>query len=353
MTKENTSSTGAQSQELILYHYKFSPYAKRVVWYLNLRKIPYTQCLQPPILPRPDTIALGTHYRRIPILSIGLDIYLDTRLILSKLEDLYPASTSYPALSPSPSDQGLTQLLSIWTIETLFAKAAALIPSDMPLAKDARFRKDREDFSGRSWDEADRERKRAEALVDIRGAFELLETTFFADGRDWVLGGERPGLGDVEGLFAFVLWGIPTVWPFHWLQTLHGALPPDHISPAHFPKVFSWISRFQFHVSSLASANRPRTIKGDEALRITHAASFAEPSIGVDEQDPSGLRAGERVEVWPTDSGSAKPHRDRGRLVGLSAKEAVVETEGQGVKGVRVHTPRRGFRVRRLPEGRL
>ncbi|PBP19658.1 glutathione S-transferase, partial [Diplocarpon rosae] len=163
----------------------------------------------------------------------------------SKLEDLYPPCPSHPALSSSePSDQGLSQLLSIWTIETLFTKAAALIPSDMPLAKDARFRKDREDFSGRSWDEADRERRRREALVDVRDAFELLETRILADGREWVLGGEGPSLGDIE------------VWLFHWLTTLHGALPPDLISPIHFPKVFSWISRFQSCPLSPPSRNR-------------------------------------------------------------------------------------------------
>ncbi|PBP16448.1 hypothetical protein BUE80_DR012844 [Diplocarpon rosae] len=119
----------------------------------------------------------------------------------------------------------------------------------MPLAKDTRFRKDREDFSGRSWDEADRERRRQEALVDVRDAFELLETKFLADGRDWILEGEGPSLGDIEG--------------------------------------------------------------------------------------------------------SAKQHRDRGRLVGLSAKEVVLETEGQGTKSVRIHTPRRGFRVRRLQASNL
>jgi hypothetical protein len=37
----------AFSRDIILYLYTFSPYARRVVWYLNLRKIPYTQCVGP------------------------------------------------------------------------------------------------------------------------------------------------------------------------------------------------------------------------------------------------------------------------------------------------------------------
>ncbi len=30
---------------IVLYHYTFSPYARRIVWYLTLRGIPYSQCV--------------------------------------------------------------------------------------------------------------------------------------------------------------------------------------------------------------------------------------------------------------------------------------------------------------------
>lgn len=43
---------------------------------------------QPPVMPRPDAARLGIGYRRIPILAISRDIYLDTRLQLQKLEKL-------------------------------------------------------------------------------------------------------------------------------------------------------------------------------------------------------------------------------------------------------------------------
>ncbi|KAL2071652.1 hypothetical protein VTL71DRAFT_12887 [Oculimacula yallundae] len=329
------------SEEIILYHYTFSPYAKRVVWYLNLRRIPYTQCLQPPILPRPSLKALGTSYRRIPILSIGKDIYNDTRLILQKLNEFYPSSERYPGISSEGLGGGVEKLLEFWTVNGLFARAAALIPKDLPLSKDEKFRKDREDFSGRKWDAEAAERNRTEALVEIRNAFELMETTILADGRDWLAGGEKPGMADIEA-----------VWPFHWLTTLPGALPPPLVSPTQYPKVFAWISRFDASTRSAAkSLGKPKTIKGDEAISITQKAGFAEEEeLRVDELDPSGLKRGEWVEVWPTDSGSK--HKDCGRLVGLSAREVVVETEG-GVRGVRVHAPRGGFRVRRVEGGKL
>lgn len=154
-------------------------------------------------MPRPDIAAIGTSYRRIPILSIGKDIYNDTRLILSVLAQHYPPSTAHPALPSSPSQTGVEKLLEHWAVHGLFKAAAALIPSEMPLLKDEKFRKDREDFTGTSWSAENVERGRAEALVEVRNAFSLLEETMLGDGREWVLGTEGPGLGDIEGEFLF------------------------------------------------------------------------------------------------------------------------------------------------------
>jgi hypothetical protein len=160
-------------------------------------------------MPRPDISSLGTAYRRIPLLSIGRDIYLDTRLILSKLQTLLPPSSAHPALtspSPSPNQATLTKLLEHWAIDAgMFNRAAALIPSDMPLLKDPKFTKDREDYTGRSWSKENIERARPEALVEIHAAFEFFEGTVLADGREWVLGGrEGPMLADIEGMLFIV-----------------------------------------------------------------------------------------------------------------------------------------------------
>ena len=31
--------------KIILFHYSYSPYARRITWYLALRGIPYSQCV--------------------------------------------------------------------------------------------------------------------------------------------------------------------------------------------------------------------------------------------------------------------------------------------------------------------
>ncbi|KAH6631051.1 hypothetical protein B0J18DRAFT_422963 [Chaetomium sp. MPI-SDFR-AT-0129] len=249
--EEQNTMTPLNTPPVILYHYPYSPYARRVVWYLRLRGISYMQCLQPPTLPRPD---LSTHlalaYRRIPLLAVGRDLYLDTRLILHKLEALWPESHTSLGMSPSlpdplprdnlPRDQGvahtekqkqaplgappgtdalaLQRLLSVLTTSTdLFFRAAALLPAEtLPLLRDPKFQRDRRDFFGGGGSsttdgqdargvvvddsssaspgkEEDQSRAfeaaatKAEALREIHDVMSFLEDTLLADGRAWIL----------------------------------------------------------------------------------------------------------------------------------------------------------------------
>ena len=152
---------------------------------------------QPPVLPRPDLNALGVKYRRIPVMAIGRDIYCDSRIMLQKLEEMFPEG----ALGASTAEEkALEKLLEIWSIEAgVFVRASQLIPVEMPLLKDPKFAKDREDYSGRPWSKEAIAANRPEALSAIRNAFSFLETGLLADGRKWVLKGDQPTLADIEG----------------------------------------------------------------------------------------------------------------------------------------------------------
>lgn len=69
-------------------------------------------------MPRPDVARLGIAYRRIPLLSIGRDVYLDTRLILQKLEALYPPSAAHPPLSARTGEHAaIERLLSRYAVD--------------------------------------------------------------------------------------------------------------------------------------------------------------------------------------------------------------------------------------------
>ena len=130
-------------------------------------------------------------------MSIGRDVYCDTRLILHKLEKKFPSG----ALSASQPDQkAVEELLASWTIDGgVFVRAAQTLPPEMPLLNDLKFKKDREDYSGSSWDKDAIRAMRPEGLTHIRDAFAFLETGLLADGRDWVLRTEKPSLADIEG----------------------------------------------------------------------------------------------------------------------------------------------------------
>ena len=207
------------------------------------------------------------------------------------------------------------------------------------MLKDEKFKRDREQYTGRSWKKEDMDAVRPEALADMRTAFENLEEGLLADGREWVLGTQAPSLADIEA-----------IWPFHWLTTMKGALPPHIISPKQLPKVFAWIDRFNAAISVAKSKGpKPVTLKSEQAIKTVASSDFVvsggKKKPVVDESDPLGLKAGQEVEVWPTDTGMR--NHDRGVLVGLDRKETVVEVQGQkSEEKIRMHFPRGGFRIK-------
>ncbi|KAL6856514.1 hypothetical protein J3F83DRAFT_718317 [Trichoderma novae-zelandiae] len=327
------------TSEIILYHYGVSPFARRAVWYLALRGIPYNQCLQPGMLPRPDVARLGISYRRIPILSIGRDIYLDTRLQLPKLEAMYP---ELPRLGASAPDQkGIERLFSAFIIDGgIFQQGVKLLPTDLPFLKDPRYFKDRGDFMGAELSVEGMKKVRPEALGEIAAAFEMMETTFLADGREWILKTEKPGLADIEA-----------VWVFHWLSGIPGALPKERFSADKFPRVYAWIGRFQEAVTAAKKrVAKPKTLDGEEAARVIEGSSWNEEEGTVDEDDPlvvaEGLKKGGMVTISPTDTGRA--HKDVGKLVSLDKDEVVIEVKTAKGESVRVHAPRHGYKLRRF-----
>ncbi|TVY32344.1 hypothetical protein LOCC1_G008510, partial [Lachnellula occidentalis] len=231
----------------------------------------------------------------------------------------------------------LQALLESWVIDAaLFARAAQLIPVDMPLLNDPVFVKDREDFSGRSWSKRALEKARPEALVEVRGRFEVLERGLLGDGREWIGGAEGPSVLDIEA-----------VWVPHWLRGMKGALPSDYISATQFPLTFAWIQRFETATKAAASASPPAPkITPEEALRIVSKGGFPEPEGDVDVNDPSGLANGDEIEIWPVDSGFN--HKDRGSLIKLDGEEVVIKGQTEKGAAVRIHCPRHGFRVRKV-----
>lgn len=138
--------------------------------------------------------------------------------------------------------------------------------------------------------------------------------------------------------------GEVAIWPFDWLIDMKGALPPSYISETQFPKVYAWVKRFREALKTAkASAPKPVTLKGGDALpQITNGRPIKTQNT-VDQNDPVGLSKGDAVEVWPIDSGFS--HHDVGTLLSLTADEVVLATKASNGTQVAVHMPRWGFRV--------
>jgi glutathione S-transferase len=306
-------------------HFAFSSYQ------IILNKTPQ---IQPPFMPRPDLASISVAYRRMPLLALGKDVYIDSRLILSKLESLYPSSPLTPS---TPAGAGIKALFESYNTDGgIFANCVKLMPYWFAASalQNKAFVDDRARLSGgRRMTAEAMEKGRPDALQHMRQVFELLETTFLADGRSWILGSEGPSTADIDA-----------VWPFAWLlkeRGMAGALPEEFFNAHIYPKTYAWVGRFMNEVAARRKdLARPPTALDGQAMKSRVLASSAPlQQTSFSDADPLGLRPGDTVEAYPTDYGQA--HRDRGTLVGLTVTEVVIRNE----QGLHIHLPRWNFRV--------
>jgi glutathione S-transferase len=325
----------APNEKPIVFHYPQSIYSHRVLWYLWLRNIPYDECIQPPVMPRPDLASIGVGYRKMPVLSIGKDVYCDSRLIISKLEELYPNSDLAPSTT---AEAGVRKLFESYTVDGgIFENAVKLIPywTDASLLQNKAFLDDRQKLmGGRRMTKEAMEAGRPDGLQHMRQAFELLETTFLADGRDWILGAKGPTVADIDA-----------VWPFEWLVVDRGmreSLPEELISETIYPKVYAWVRRFMSLVEKRkVSCPKPTTLDGKTMASNMLGTASSSDDIGFVANDPLDVKQGDQVSVFPSDYGQMDP--TIGALVGLSTNEVVIRND----QGVHVHFPRWNFAIKR------
>lgn len=324
--------------KITLFHYPFSPWSQKITLYLAIRKIPYVSCIQPVTLPRPDlTNGLGVNYRRIPILSIGRDIYCDTLLVLEKLEELYPYGPGeVKRCGTNGTERALERLLEKWTDVVVFKYAAAAIPTSLDAVRDKTFIDDRTELWGRDWAVDHQDSLRPEGLAVLRSNIQFLEESLLEDGREWVLGGEDMTLADIHA-----------AWIFVWLSEMDGALPESIFGRKEYPKVWAWFDRYTKTRGPALDAMEKDGLRVEEdgkaAVARIMKSDFGEKEGQVDARDPMGLKKGEQVRGYPTDTGFN--HKDTGRLVALTSQEAVLSSEGEGGVEVRVHHPRWQFLV--------
>ena len=81
-------------------------------------------------------------------MSIGKDVYLDSGIMMTHLEEFFPPSEQRPAFLSKETIE-LAALLDKLTVDaTIFSNAAAIVPPDFSLFKDRRFVEHRSWFYG-------------------------------------------------------------------------------------------------------------------------------------------------------------------------------------------------------------
>ncbi|KAG9701510.1 hypothetical protein KCU69_g7323, partial [Aureobasidium melanogenum] len=323
------------SEEIILFHYSVSIYSHKVLWYLKLAGIKYSECIQPPIMPRPDLAALGISYRRIPLLAIGRHVYCDSRLILQVLQERHPLH----GVPMSRSDKAIQRLLQDWTNDQIFWHATRCLPFERSAAASSpAFLNDRSEALGRPFRIEDMIKERPESYGYIRAMFQTLES-FLEDGRDWIVGSEKLSLADIDAVYIA-----------QWIVTnplMEGATPEGFISEKLFPKTYAWVYRFKQALRDAESgATVATTLGGKEVFDKITSAPVTILQGDISDTDPLGLKIGQKVSIYPTDW--ASKHVDHGELVMLAADQVCI----QNAQGVLIHFPRWNFRIQAVEEGR-
>ncbi|KAG9187909.1 hypothetical protein G6011_05780 [Alternaria panax] len=323
------------TEKPIVFHYEGSIFSHRVLWYLWLRGIPYDECLQPAFMPRADLELIGVGYRRIPIMAVGKDVYCDSRLIVSKLESLYPNS----ALSPyTPTEIGIRKLFESWTIDGgIFANSVKMMPywQEASFLSNKAFVDDRQKLTGRRFTVEALEAGRPDGAQHLQQAFDMLETTFLADGREWILSTQEPSLADIDA-----------VWPFKWLISdprMKESLPAEQFNAKTYPKVFAWVKRFVTELEKKKEMlPKPSALDGKAMGKRTLDAAIPPETIAFVNANSQGLKYGDEVEIKPSDYGQMG--KTVGTLVGLTINEVVI----RNLKDVHVHFPRWNFAISRI-----
>ena len=304
--------------ELILHHYPSSPFSEKIRLILGFKGLAWRSVMIPPIMPKPDVVALTGGYRRTPFLQVGRDIYCDTLLMARVIEAAAPTPSLYPA-----SASGTAEMLAQWADTQLFwtaipytmqpAGLASIFEGAPPEAIKA-FAADRASFAPHL-----KRPTPADATAQLLTCLGWL-AEHLRDGRHFMCGSEA-SIADFS--VAQCLWYVRRAPP------VAGVLDA-------YPAVLAW------HDRVLAFGHgQARRMSSAEAIEVAATCtSFADTRV----EPGQGLEPGDIVTVCATDYGSDPV---QGELVGLDMRSVSVRRHDERAGAVTVHFPRIGFQVRK------
>ncbi|CAK1359934.1 uncharacterized protein RHO25_003282 [Cercospora beticola] len=270
----------------------------------------------PAVLPRPDLEKLGVTYRRIPIIALGKDVYVDS----SKIIDLILAKLG--KVQQNPADKAY-ETYGV----NLFAEVLSLIPLEILTPE---FVKDRGTIFP-SLGRSDIKTLRPSGLAQFKARLAEIETQILS-GAGPFINGSQIGLADIH-----------VFWPIGWALTDLGLNKEPGLDASSYPKIFKLLDSLPKPEDIKAKA---KSLSAEEAHKIIMTGDYsAQESYAVEHDNTYGIVAGTTVAVESFDS-TPGSHPQYGKLLGTSVNEVVIETDG----GVRIHFPRIGYLVRTLED---
>ncbi len=308
--------------DLILHHFDTSPFAEKIRLALGYKQMSWKSVRIPPIMPKPDVVALTGGYRRTPVLQVGADIYCDTALICDVLEHVQPT----PSLYPEPV-RGLARILAQWADSTLFwtliagPKPAAHMFAGEPDAAQA-FMADRSAMVG-----AMPRPLAPDATAAIRSCLRRLNNMLHAQP---CLTGAVPSVAD----FAV----------YHSLWFTRIRTPVEADSLLHLADLARWMDRMQ-----AIGHGRVERLDSAQAIAVAAAAEPAPPGGGLLRdsafQDDHGIALGSQVRIRAESFGA---ETTEGSLVAATRTHFSLRRVDARAGTLHVHFPRVGYVLHRV-----
>lgn len=310
--------------EIILHHYPMSPASEKVRAILGYKQMAWKSVHIPPVMPKPDVLALTGGYRRTPFMQIGADVFCDTGLICNALEHYKPD----PGLC-LPEERGASLIISEWADTTLFRAAmaycfqpagAALLLGSMPAEAAKAFVEDRKAMASGTV-----RLRPGDATSAYRSYLRRLSSML-----DWqpFLIGKRPCLADFAAYQS--IWFTRTQVP-----ALAGILDAT-------PAVKTWADRI-----SAFGQGTAHPISATEAIAICAQSTSQEPGKllkGEPFQDDHGIPLGSQVTVAAESFGT---ETTAGELIAATRTHYSLRRHDARAGTVHVHFPRVGYVLRK------
>ena len=310
--------------DLILHHYAASPFSEKTRLLLGHKKLAWKSVIIPPVMPKPELLALTGGYRRTPVLQRGADIYCDTALIADVLEHLQPEPTLYPE-----PEKGLSRILAQWADSTLFwaamaynlqPKGAAELFASLPPEAAKAFGEDRGKMSTGNMARL----RPGDAAAAYKSYLRRLSDML--DDKPFLLG-EVPCIADFSAYH-----------PLWYTQRIHAVKGILDLTPA----VVDWMDRMK--------AIGHGSLEKISAAEAIAAAKVATPgSVLTDStfQDEHGIPLGSAVTIRAESFGLEETP---GTLVAATRTHYTLARDTEATGTVHVHFPRIGY-VLKAAEG--